>query len=177
MADEPNTGNPVKIPIGGELVIPIAAISFTIYYFSTIIDSPWTAQVSAFFVGSILIALCTAFLIRSAVWVKREKANLSFETLFTPYDTMVKRALLFVLTVGYIAIVPYGGFTIVTFVFLALGMLLLTDGRNKRLIIPLSAALALGGYFLFIVAFKRRFPYGPFEDFFKPIVASLWGGS
>ena len=44
-------------PIGGELIIPVAAVAFTLYYFSTIFDSPWTAQVSAFFVGTILILL------------------------------------------------------------------------------------------------------------------------
>ena len=40
-----------KWQIGGELIIPIAAVIFTLYYFSTIAHSPWTAQVNAFLVG------------------------------------------------------------------------------------------------------------------------------
>ena len=43
-------------------------------------------------------------------------------------------------------------------------MLLLNEGRNRRFIVILSGTLALGGYLLFIVAFKRRFPLGPFEQ-------------
>ena len=42
---------PEKKSIGGDLVIPGAAVILTLYYFSTILESPWTAQVSAFFVG------------------------------------------------------------------------------------------------------------------------------
>ena len=41
--------------LGGELVIPVLAVVFTLYYFSSIWNSPWTAQVSAFMVGGILL--------------------------------------------------------------------------------------------------------------------------
>ena len=54
-----------KKHLGGDLVIPVAALAFTLYYFSTIIDSPWTAQVSAVFIGAILIVLLLIFIIKS----------------------------------------------------------------------------------------------------------------
>ena len=41
--------------LGGDLILPIGAFIFTLYYFYTIIDVPRIAQVSAFFVGTILI--------------------------------------------------------------------------------------------------------------------------
>jgi len=63
--------------------------------------------------------------------------------------------------------VPSLGFTITTFLFLSIAMLILNDWRKKRFIILLSAVLSLGGYLLFIVAFKTRFPAGPFETFMK----------
>ena len=56
MSDQPAANEDGKKSVGGELVIPIAALLFTGYYFYTIIDAPWTAQVSAFFVGSIVTA-------------------------------------------------------------------------------------------------------------------------
>ena len=57
MADKTDPDSAGKRHIGAQLIIPVAALAFTLYYFSTIINSPWTAQVSAFFIGSILILL------------------------------------------------------------------------------------------------------------------------
>ena len=39
MAEQPNLSKTEKKPIGGEMVIPIAALCFTVYYFITIIDT------------------------------------------------------------------------------------------------------------------------------------------
>jgi uncharacterized membrane protein YeiB len=54
-------------------------------------------------------------------------------------------------------------------VFLCGAMLILNGGRRKRLVALLSAALALSGYLLFVVAFETRFPRGPFENLMRSI--------
>ena len=161
--DEPNPGKPQKRAAGAELVLPFVGLVFTIYYFTTIIDVPWTAQVSAFFVGVILIGLVIALFIRTAINVRRGEATLSFEPLIVPRDYVPKRAALLGLTLSYIFFIEWGGFTITTFFFLFLTMLLLSNGKHKRLILALSLSLSIGGYFLFIVAFNTRFPRGPVE--------------
>ena len=61
MAEDTGNKNLERKSIGSELIIPVAALLFTIYYFYTIIDAPWTAQVAAFIVGSILIVLIMFF--------------------------------------------------------------------------------------------------------------------
>jgi hypothetical protein len=119
---------PARRPVGGELIIPIAAVAFTLYYFTSIIDSPFEAQVNAFFVGSILLGLVAVLL-----------------------------------AIGYVAVIAWLGFTLTTFAFLSAAMLTLNDGRRPGFVLGLAAALALGGYLLFIVAFQTRFPVGPFE--------------
>lgn len=162
---EPSEDGPKQV--GGELIIPVAAILFTIYYFSTIINVPWTAQVSAFFVGSILIVLCAGFIIRTAVQRARGEISLSIGKLIAPVAYIPKRLALLALTVGYIIVIPWTGFTLTTFLFLAASMLVLSEGKKKRTILILSAILSLGGYLLFIVAFKTRFPVGPFESMMK----------
>jgi hypothetical protein len=149
--------------IGGELVIPIAALAFTLYYFVTIAASPWTAQVSAFFVGTILIVLILVFFIRAGLLLRRGSADLRLDGLFAPTRFINKRLGLLALTIGYIAVIRWLGFTITTFLFLTLAMFMLTDGRRKRLVLGLSLVLSLGGYLLFVVAFQTRFPAGPFE--------------
>ena len=166
-----------KTPVGADLLIPGAAVAFTLYYFSTIIDSPWTAQVSAFFVGAILLTLCLILLVGIARRLARGEANLRFDPLITPAAVVPKRLALFGLTLGYIFLIDWLGFTTTTFLFLMCGMLLLSGWQrnNKRLIVILSVVLSIGGYLLFVVAFERRFPEGPFEQFFKSIVSSLTG--
>ena len=78
-----------KKSVGGQLIIPAFALLFTLYYFYTIIDAPWTAQVSAFFIGSVLIALVLIFAARALRSVRRAQAD-------WPLDGLVGRYLEFV---------------------------------------------------------------------------------
>jgi len=153
--------------IAGELIIPVAALALTVYYFITIIDVPWTAQVSAFFVGTILILLLLIFFIRTALSLGRGEVSLRIGEIVEPVLFVPRRIVLIVLTIGYVLFIQWAGFTITTFAFLLLAMLLLNEGRNKRLIFILSAVFAIGGWLLFIVAFETRFPAGPFEQLMK----------
>jgi hypothetical protein len=69
-----------------------------------------------------------------------------------------------------VAVIEWLGFTLTTFLFLAAGMLLLNDGRRPGFIVGLAAALAIGGYLLFIVAFQTRFPEGPLEQLLAGVI-------
>ena len=159
-----------KRSLGGELIIPAAAIVFSLYYFSTIVDSPWTAQVSAFFVGAVLIALSAAFIIRCAVAVRCGNADLGLGGLFSRADLTSGRLALLVVTLGYILFIEWAGFTITNFVFLFVCMLAINRRRSPGLIAALAATMSLGGYLLFILAFDTRFPRGPFETFMKAML-------
>ena len=178
MSTEPDAEGGKKPSLGSDLIIPVAAILFTLYYFYSIIGAPWTAQVSAFFNGSILLILCAIFIITAVVKVARRHATFRFDTLVEPISILPKRIFLFLLTLGYIACLDWAGFTITTFVFLALAMLLLSgrERKNKRVIFILSGALAIGGYLLFVVAFERQFPEGPFEHAVKALIKAMGGG-
>ena len=170
MNDQAGSEKDDKKAIGGELLIPVLAFFFTLYYFWTILDVPWSAQVSAFFVGSILTALLIIFFIRTAGAVRRGEASLKIGPLFDPISFVPKRLALLGLTLGFIFIVQYLGFTITVFLFLSSAMLLLSNGQKKRFIIILSATLALAGWALFIWAFETRFPAGPFENMMRGLI-------
>ncbi len=159
-----------KRSLGGELVIPVAAITFTVCYFTTIVDSPWTAQVSAFFVGAVLIALSAAFVVKCAVAVRNGTADLGLGGLFSRADLTSGRLARVVATLGSILVIEWAGFTITTFVFLFTGMLALNRGRSLGPIAALAATMALSGYLLFILAFDTRFPRGPVEAFMKAML-------
>jgi hypothetical protein len=170
MNDETGSGNPEREPIGGELVIPAMAFVFTLYYFWTIIDVPWIAQVSAVFVGSILIFLIAIFLLKIIGRIRSGEASLGIGPLFEARAYIPKRLALLALTLGFIIFVEYLGFTITVFLFLSGAMLLLGNGKNKVFVIALSAVLAVAGWALFIWAFNTRFPAGPFETMMKGVI-------
>ena len=161
-----------KRQFGGELVIPVIAVIFTLYYFSTIWNSPWTAQVSAFFVGGVLLLVCGLFLARVVLSMRRGEGALGFANLFNHGDFSTGRIWLIAATVGYCVLIDYGGFTLTTFLFLAFSMGVLGGWRKLGLIAGLSAAMALGGWAVFIWAFDTRFPRGPFEDLMRAVLAN-----
>lgn len=163
MTDSQASSRRAGRPIGGELIIPVAAILFTLYYFWTIRDSPWTAQVSAFFVGAILLALCLVFIGRRLYQARKGTAHFGIGDLVSRADITSGRLAVFAFAILYIYLIQWGGFTLTTFAFLALSMAVLNKGRRLGLIALVSLAMVLGGYLLFIVAFDTRFPHGPFE--------------
>ena len=158
--------------LGGELVIPVAAVAFTLYFFSTIWNSPWTAQVSAFVVGGVLLAACGLFFLRSVLWLRAGRANLGFGTLISRDDLSTGRLGLFITTLAYVTLIDALGFTLTTFLFLATSMLWLSRGRNPLRITLVSAVMALGGWAVFIWAFDTRFPRGWFEETMRMVLAN-----
>ena len=169
MTDHNEAEKPERKSIGGELILPVGAFIFTLYYFYTIIDVPRIAQVSAFFVGSILIVLLMILAVRIGKEVKAGTADLRLGRLVEPHSFIPARLALLGLTLGFIFFIEWLGFTIIVFLFLVLAMGLLSKGRNKGMIFGLAAGLAIGGYLLFIVAFNTRFPAGPFEQLMEKL--------
>jgi hypothetical protein len=152
---------------GGELVIPAVAVAFTLYFFSTIWNSPWTAQVGAFLVGGVLLGLCALFALRVVGLLRRGEATMSLGKLASFSDWRTGRVGLFAATAAYCWFIEDLGFTLTTFLFLFASMAILDRGRGLGRITLISGAMALGGWALFIWAFDTRFPRGWFETFMR----------
>ncbi len=155
---------------GGELVIPVLAIVFTFYYFTTIWSSPWTAQVSAFLVGGVLLGVCGLFLVISVLKIRNGEGSLGFRNLVSTEDWRTGRVGLLAATFGYCVFVDSLGFTLATFLFLLLSMAVLSKGRHLGRIVGLSALIALIGWAVFIWVFDTRFPRGWFEIWMKSVL-------
>ena len=152
-----------KRQIGGELIIPILALGFTLYYISTVISSPWSAKVNAYMVGSVLIVLVLIFFASALRELLRGRATLGASDLLAPYHILPKRLAFIGLSFGYLVAIHWLGFTLTTFVFLAGSMLVLGGGRRPLLCLgaaTVMAAIALG---VFVILFQKRFPKGPVE--------------
>lgn len=149
--------------LGAELVIPVMAIAFTLYYFSTIWNSPWTAQVSAFLVGGILLLVCGIFILNCVRMLANREGSLGFSTLVNRDDIRTGRIGFLGATLGFCVLIDHLGFTLTTFLFLLVSMAILGKGRRLAMITGLAAAISVAGWALFIWAFDTRFPRGWFE--------------
>jgi len=152
-----------KKQIGGESIIPVAALIFTLYYFYSITDSPWTAQVNAFMVGSVLILVVGIFVYSRIKLLIAGKAELGFSKLLAPYDILGKRLTFMGITIGYLIVINWVGFTLTTFLFLWLSMMLLAGWKRPALFAFISAIMAMVGWLAFILLFETRLPKGPIE--------------
>lgn len=155
---------------GGELVVPAFAVAFTLYYFSTIWTSPWTAQVGAFLIGGLLLGLCALFLARTIMAIHSGDATFTFANLVTMEDWRVGRVGLLACTVAYCWFIEDLGFTLTTFLFLFLSMVILNRGGRIGLSALVAGVMALGGWALFIWAFDTRFPRGWFEETMRTVL-------
>ncbi len=152
-----------KRQMGGELIIPILALVFTLYYISTVINSPWTAQLNAFMVGSVLIILVLLFLGYAAREVLQGRATLGASNLFAPYGILPKRLGFMAISLGYLILLPWLGFTLTTFLFMAASMMLLGNARRPVVYVVAAAVVAVIALLVFIVLFQKRLPKGPVE--------------
>lgn len=152
-----------KRQIGGELIIPVLALIFTLYYISTVINSPWSAKVNAYMVGSVLIAVVLIFFGVALREVVQGRATLGASNLLKPYDILPKRLGFIALTLGYLVVIHWLGFTLTTFLFLAGSMLLLGGGKRPVLCVSSAAFMAAIALGIFVILFQKRFPRGPIE--------------
>ncbi|MDI7259114.1 MAG: tripartite tricarboxylate transporter TctB family protein [Thermodesulfobacteriota bacterium] len=149
-------------PIGADLVIPVLAIGFTIYYLSTTWNLRWEAKMSGLAVGGVLLILIAILLVRTALQVKRGKATLGMGRLLQPLESQSRRFGLIAAIVAFIAALPYLGFTLAIFCFMCSALLIL--GVRKPLLLLVTAfSVATGGYVGFIVILNTRFPHGLVE--------------
>jgi hypothetical protein len=149
-------------PAAAELILPLAAVAFTVYYFVTIWDLVWEAQVNGLLIGSALLALVAIYLVRTALDLARGRAVFSLGPLVRPLDVQLKRAALLAISIVFIALIQWLGFTLAVALFL-LSSLYALGVRDRVRLIGVPLALSLCGYLLFIVALDTRFPHGPVE--------------
>ncbi len=149
---------------GDELVLPIMALLFAIYYFYTIKDLSWEAQINGVLIGSVLIILVLVFLVKTGLEAVRGEASLRSKDLFKINRIQLVKAGLLALAVAYVLVIPYAGYTLTTFTFLIAAMLVLGVYSPVKLV-GISLLLSLTGYYFFIELLDTRFAPGPFENF------------
>ena len=152
-----------RAPLGADLVIPAMALAFAIYFFFSIADLAWEAKANGVLIGTVLVLLIAIQTGRIAVQIAKKKADLGLAPLLEPRDALPKRVGLVLLTVVFIAAMPWLGLTLSLFLGLAAALYLMGVRRRSHLVwVPL--AVAASAYVLFIAVLNSDFPHGPVED-------------
>ncbi|MFQ5623536.1 MAG: tripartite tricarboxylate transporter TctB family protein [Paracoccaceae bacterium] len=152
-----------------DLIIPVMALAFAVYYLTTITGVPWIAQASAVVVSGLLLASILAFGVRTIYRLRLGSEVLRFTGHLKNPGLILRRLGLLALTIGYVWIIDSWGFTVTTSVFLLLSIILLSSPANWRRALIVSLACSVVGYVVFIYIFETRFPEGPIEHFIKEV--------
>jgi hypothetical protein len=162
---------PAKQALGADLVIPGLGVLLAVYFFATVSELPWEAKANAFAIGAALLFLVAIFVARVALKVVRGEATLGFEKLFDRPSAQWKRLWLIVSLIGFVALLPWLGFTLSLF----LGMLASMLGRGVREPKPLigtATGVAVCCYLMFIALLDTNFPHGPVEALLSLVFGS-----
>jgi len=153
-----------KIPrtYGADLILPVAASLYAVYYVASVWDFPPEAQRSGMALAGLLLTFTTLFFIRTAWRALRGGWVFDMSPLLGAPQDRLRRAGFVAAIFGYLLVAPWGGFTLTTFLFLTVAGLLAGVGSVRRALI-FAAIAALGGWAFFIEALGAKFPLGPFE--------------
>jgi Tripartite tricarboxylate transporter TctB family len=155
-----------------DLIIPLMALAFSVYYLTTITEVPWIAQASAVVVSGLLFCSILAFAARTVSRLRSGREVVRLGGLAIDRRNDPRRAGLLGLSIAYVWFIEDFGFTITTAVFLFLAVVLLSSPANWRNAALVAVVSSLIGYFVFVFVFETRFPEGPVESFLEPYAES-----
>lgn len=151
-----------KTPLGADLVIPLLALAFAIYFFISIADLAWEAKANGVVVGTVLVVLVAVQLARIGVRLVRAEGDLRADPLWKPWDVLLKRVGMVLISVAFIVSLPWLGLTLA--VWLAMIASLLVMGiRRRSTLLWLPVGIAAVVYVMFIAILESDFPRGPIE--------------
>jgi hypothetical protein len=148
--------------LGADLVIPVLALLFSLYFFFDIAGLAWEAKSNGVIVGSILVLLVLIQIGRIARTRLRGEGKLGFGRLIEPREKLLPRIVLVVLLGAMVATIGITGTTLGLFLLMLSSMMLL-GVRDWRPLLGVSLSVALGVYVAFILLLGTKLPAGPVE--------------
>jgi hypothetical protein len=149
-------------PVGADLVLPILAVLYGIYYLYSIVGLPFEAQINGLLIIATLFLLVAILLVRTVRDRAKGAVSLGLDSLLEPVSLLPRRISFLLLTLASLMVIQWLGFTLTTFLFMLSSMLVLGN-RSWRVLLAIAGATAAGGYVFFIAILDARFPHGPVE--------------
>ena len=156
------------LSLGADLVIPLLALAFAIYFLLDVRELGWEAKANGVGIGTVLLLLVAVQLVRIGLKLARRQGTLSIAPLLEPREALGKRLALVAVTVLFIATIKWLGLTLGLFLGM-LAALWLMGVRKRKALVGIPLVVAAAAYGLFIAALSSNFPHGPIEH----LIASL----
>ena len=149
-------------PVLADLILPLGAAAYAVYYVLSVRSFPFQAQVSGMAMAILVCLLVAIYLIRTVIGIRKKRLYLGLGDFLGAPETVPNRLVFLGLIIAYVVVVPWLGFTLTTFTFLCLSFAVV-GVRPWRRVLVISATAAIAGWLFFIVLLGTRFPAGPFE--------------
>ena len=166
---EPGAAPGEKQALGADLIIPVGTILFAVYYLYTVWDLPWQAKAAGLGIAGAMALVLVLLAVRFVRDWSAGRATLGLGDLAFPTVTLAQRLGLLAAALAFVFVMPLLGFTIGLFLFLMAGMIMLSGLSQLRSATIIALLVSIGGYLLFIVLVRARFPNGPVETFLGSI--------
>jgi hypothetical protein len=151
-----------KAPLGADLVIPLLALGFAIYFFWSIADLAWEAKANGVVIGAALVGLVLIQVARVALALARGQGDLRTDPLWQPREVLLKRIGMVAVTVVFILLLQVLGLTLSLFAAMAAALWIM-GVRRLPVLLGIASGVAAAAYLLFIAVLDAGFPHGPIE--------------
>lgn len=148
---------------GADLIIPVMAAGFTIYFLASTWRLTWEARANGVAIGALLLVLIAIQLVRIGVGVAAGRYSPAFGGFVAPSPAQAQRLALIAILIVWIATIPWFGTTLSLVLVMAASMWVL-GVRSWKTLASVSLGTAACVYLLFILMLRSRLPRGLFED-------------
>jgi hypothetical protein len=160
-----------KAQLGADLIIPVLAAGFTLYYLISSFNLVWEARANGTVVGVTLLALIAIQVARVVIQLRSGAGSLGMGEFSRWTPVQGQRLMLIAALIVFVATIPWLGTTLGLFAIMIAAMLIL-GVRSPATLLGVAVGVSATVYLLFIVVLGARFPAGPIENGLAP----LFGG-
>ena len=153
-----------------ELIIPVGAILFGIYYLSTVWTLPFQAKVVGLYVTSGIALLCLILAVRFVRELRSGKKGWSFNGFFSDPVTEGRRWGVLLATILFIALMPLLGFALSLFLFVFSTVFLIGGRTRIKAAFWVATSITVIAFSVFILFVKVRFPLSIIDETIKNLV-------
>lgn len=160
-----------KAQLGADLIIPVLAAGFTLYYLISSFNLVWEARANGTVVGVTLLVLIAIQVARVVVQLRNGTGSLGFGDFAQWTPAQGQRLMLIAALIVFVMTIPWLGTTLGLFAVMLAAMWIL-GVRSPTTLLGVAVGVSATVYIVFIILLGARFPAGPIENGLAP----LFGG-
>ncbi|MPZ36577.1 MAG: hypothetical protein GEU95_00695 [Rhizobiales bacterium] len=157
-----------KPALGADLIIPVLAAGFTIYFLVTTSDVVWEARANGTVIGLTLLTLIAIQVVRIIALWREGAGTMSFGEFGRMTAGHQKRLTVLLILVVFVATIPWLGTTL-GLLFSMFALMWVLGVRDIKTLVGVSFVTAAAVYLLFIAFLKTQLPAGPIEHLLQPL--------